>query len=248
MKKILIFTVMLLIIPFTLLQAQIDTLKVGQTFKNYKNLKPSVSKYMLYSEKAGKYSPVDVVWVREVQFLNENGKDIVIVRQQLDAKDTLQSSVKTAVLTANTFVPIRDVTENTLSRMTTSFSEAKVSLSMDSLKTGANRKMEVDLKVAGYDFEADEELFSILPLKENYKVAIPFYQPGTGRPSKYYLYEVTGTEFIDLPDGGKIECWKIQSQYTGGTSAWWISKKNQQFIKQQRARADGGFLNKVRLM
>ncbi len=108
-------------------------------------------------------------------------------------------------------VPISHVSENLATKMSSAFSGQKVFLSLDSMKSGTNRKLEVGLGVAAFDFESDEELFALLPLKENYKVVIPFYQPGTNRPAKYYVYEVTGTEFINLPDGSKMECWKIQS-------------------------------------
>ncbi len=100
MKRISLL-ILVAVLPCVVLFAQIDTLKPGQPLKNFKYLKPSVSRCTLFSEKGGKYTPTDIVWTRRLEFAKENGEDVVVVRQQMDCRDLFQSSTKVSILKTN---------------------------------------------------------------------------------------------------------------------------------------------------
>jgi len=227
-----------LLIPLILSQTisvkgqSVDTLKLGENL--IANVSNSVSRYLVVTVNNDKPLPVSIVERTVKVNPAKNSFSSTIRSFNLD---TTKNDVRTSVALVRGILPVSNAVSNGPVTMTTLFSKDSILLKMDSIKTGTSRKLSFHQLLKGYDFELDYEMLASLPWKEQYKVAIPFYQPGTKGNAKYYLYEVVGSEDYKADGYPAISCWKIMSKsYTSGLCTWWISKKDKQVLKESRER------------
>ncbi|RZL05132.1 MAG: hypothetical protein EOO89_27125, partial [Pedobacter sp.] len=74
MKRTLLL--LALLVAAHAVNAQVDTIRVGQPFKNFKLLEPTNRQYLRYLLTNGKRLPVDL-WTRSVTFEQVNGKQLL---------------------------------------------------------------------------------------------------------------------------------------------------------------------------
>ena len=100
------------------------------------------------------------------------------------------------------------------------------------------QKNESDFKKSFASFRlnwhSDLIVFTMLPYKTGRSFLMPFYDPGFGEPANE-IYSVIGSETLIEHDGEKTDCWILNIEFTSqpGYQRFWISKKNQQILKEE---------------
>jgi hypothetical protein len=87
-------------------------------------------------------------------------------------------------------------------------------------------------RVMAYNAVMEQYIIQGLPLKNGYKVVIPFINPGahSGKGLFFTQLEVMGEESLETA-AGNILCWKLNFKNEKGNLVQWVSKKDQQLIK-----------------
>jgi hypothetical protein len=118
------------------------------------------------------------------------------------------------------------------------------------LPDNAAKDFEVASPQPSFNFETDMEFIQALPLAAGYEASIVFTHPGGGPPAAY-LFKVAGSEVLDLPGGGKVDCWVVTADYNRPempVTRFWFAKGSQVMIKQLSPMPDGsGVIGKTLL-
>ncbi|MBO6497738.1 MAG: hypothetical protein JJ978_19385, partial [Roseivirga sp.] len=74
----------------------------------------------------------------------------------------------------------------------------------------------------------------VLPMSEGKTFVMNFYHPGSPTHPAFYNLKVEGSDKLTLPNGEKLDCWVIFTDY-GGTqpTRFWYTKKGQNFVKME---------------
>ncbi|MGB0521863.1 MAG: hypothetical protein ACPGJS_02825 [Flammeovirgaceae bacterium] len=229
-KTILVFVIFLSSIP--VLAQKIDTLKVGYEFPNFSKLQPNTVQELLIMEINGK-TQLTRVKTKTIAFKTVNGKSYLQFNHtwmEPKAKNASSFRYLCELKTLKPFTHIR----NTPSKGQEAFIFHETAIKSIATDTNyANRDFHLDLSEQVYNSEIDLETFSLLPIKKGYKVAMPFYHPG-GKAPTFYLLEVKKKTNLRMPDGTKVRCWLLYTDYGGKQpSYFWYTKKGHQFLKME---------------
>ena len=95
----------------------------------------------------------------------------------------------------------------------------------------------------------EEDVLRSIAWRKRLLIAIPFINPGAhfGKGLFYKQYRLIGDEILDLA-GSRIPCFQLRVESKNGDTSLWISKKDQQLLKQVRTMPNGDIVVKVRIM
>jgi hypothetical protein len=103
------------------------------------------------------------------------------------------------------------------------------------------------LESPAFNSELDIEIFSSLQLKKGFSTYLNLYHPGGASPPYYCEVRVERTEQLKLPNGRKLDCWVLFTDYGGIQPSWfWFTIGTQNFIKME-ADFQGNRLIKARV-
>jgi hypothetical protein len=220
-----------------------DTLLAGSELPRWKNLAERNYQYSIYTmDKRGQllfFSVMD----RSVRPHPVNGKDTWVSIQTYHSKGSVDTD--STVYMARTYMPVSYRTQipSEGHREEVDFEGSKIMARIIYKDSAVIRDQSVGTPV--YSVVTDEDLFQALPWKEGYEITVPGVNPGAhfGKGKSYTTYKVIGEEDLSGPSGISIPCWKI----TSGPSTYWISKKNQELIRQQFTMSNGNTFWKMRM-
>jgi hypothetical protein len=243
--KIVLLTLILYPIDSNLFaQDKFDTMRIDGSKVNTKVLKPSSNRYLVYFKK-GKDMPRTNVsfWTRNIEYAVYNGKDVIVVTQQWEDKDTITHVVK-SICDRQSFSPIYQESWwnwNKGGSSTFDFVNMKALLNgkpLTDADTARNRrgpwrafKKACDQFV--FNWHLDLEVFPVLPFKEGKTFLIPFYDPGSQAPANV-AYTVINSASLDGYNSQKIDCWLLSHESKGNKEIFWISKKTREVLKLEQ--------------
>jgi hypothetical protein len=234
-------------------QAAVTPVPVGQPLARFDNLKPGAHRYLRFKQ-TGETVRVADVWTREVRFEDQDGQRRLHIVQHWDGVGATPSDRQLdSWFEVGTFRPLTHI------RRTQKDGVAKVEgydfkpdriVGLKDLTANAAKDFEVASPQPSFNFETDMEFVQALPLAAGYEASIVFTHPGGGPPAPY-LFKVAGSEVLDLPGGGKVDCWVVTTDYNHpemGVTRFWFAKTGQVMIKQISPLPDGsGVLGKTLL-
>lgn len=204
-----------------------DTLVVGEVFKNHQNIKEGKSTYILYREMGdGSLSPFGI---KRHTITKEGGK--LKVEQEIFAGDK-----KHYMETLIDPMTLETITHNrTTDKGLESYIYSREKVIANSELESINTDFSIDLEEPTFNFEIDFEFMKSIAWTENKTAAINFYHPGGSLQPMYYTFKVEGSEQFELADGKKIDTWRVFTDYNSGSKAWfWISKSTGEVVKQMQ--------------
>ncbi|NRA49759.1 MAG: hypothetical protein HRU12_11560 [Phaeodactylibacter sp.] len=232
MKKII---TLLGLLCSTLAMAQkTDTITVGTPFERYAQMEFGTYQMVTYTKMNGKtfFPSLKTITTKEI---NLSGKTYLSVKHLWVSGDSKMDGTFEYLCEPETLRPVQHIRKTTKKGIEAfSFLPEKV-ISLDTVKENALAGFNVPLEVPTYNWEIDIETYSLLPMKEGYKVVMNFYHPG-GSPPGYCLLEVEGSEVLSLPGRSQMDCWVLYTDYGGRQpTRFWYTKNTQQFIKMEGA-------------
>jgi len=231
MEKIIV-TLTFILCSFTIKAQKPDTIQVGHVFKHLQHLEMDTTRELIYTESNGstKFSAMKIKTVREVKI---KGKSYLEFQHKWMTGNEKSDGNFYFLCEPKTLRPIIHIRNTARAGIEAyQFSDSKVT-SLDSIEKNSVKDLNIDLEVPTYVWEIDLETYSLLPMKKGYQVVMNFYHPGGPEPD-YYLLSVEKDEKISLPDGSKLDCWVLYTNYGGKQeSRFWYSKKDQNFIKME---------------
>ncbi len=215
--------------------AQIDTISLTKKDLVISQLKPGLHQYLVYFERPKQKKIMSpMLWSRQVNFKQFQGKPAIEVIQNWYASDTLLNRYIYSINSREDFSPIFQYGKSARGIEAFDFERNRVSGS-DTVANNAQKDMDVKLTVPTLNWELDMEILSTLPYKRAGQVfVINFYHPGGRTEPLYYQYKVIGSEAIQGIDTPTIDCWQLKINYTETEWAiFWISKKYKEMLKMQ---------------
>lgn len=230
MKKIIALICMLYC---TAIMAQeVDTIRMGRTFKNYNQLEMGTMKEVIYTEVNGvtRFGAMKIKSVKEVEI---EGKKYLEFKHTWMSGNTDFNGDFYYLCEPQTLKPVLHI-RNTKQNGKEGFRFTETAITpLDSVKDNVVKDLNIQLEVPTYVWEIDLETYSLLPMKKGYQAVMNFYHPGGPAPA-YYTLKVEKDEKLKLPNGEVLDCWVLFTDY-GGTqpSRFWYTKKGQNFVKME---------------
>ncbi|CAN5242506.1 hypothetical protein BH10PSE3_BH10PSE3_22250 [soil metagenome] len=218
-------------------QAAVTPVPVGQPLARFANLKPGVHRYLRFKQ-AGDTIRVADVWTREIRFEDLDGQRRMHIVQHWDGVGAAPSDrALDSWFEIGTFRPLTHIRRSTKDGVTKvegfEFKPDRI-VGLKDLADNTVKDFEVASPEPSFNFETDMEFLQALPLAAGYEASIVFTHPGGGPPAAY-LFKVAGSEALDLPGGGKIDCWVVTADYNHPEmpiTRFWFAKGSQVMIKQ----------------
>ncbi len=230
------------------LSAQIDTISLTNKDLVISQLQQGLHQYLVYFEQPKKKKIImPMLWNRQVNFKQFQGKAAIEVVQNWYSNDTLQNRYIYSISSREDFSPIYHYGKNARGIEAFEFEQNRVSGS-DTVANNSKKEMEVKSTASTLNWELDMEIFSMLPFKiVGQTFVINFYHPGGKTEPMYYQYKVIGSEAIQGTNTSTIDCWQLKISYNETSWAiFWISKKSKEVLKMQEY-FGGGYRYKVKL-
>jgi hypothetical protein len=230
-------------------QAQTDTIRVKDKKLLTGVLKPGLKQYMVYRQIPEKNKNLNIsLWTREIKTGIHKNEPVFIVTQYWYAADTLQYRHITSVNRRSDFSPVYHL--ETIGPKTKAFNWYNDTVKgADTVAVNVAKGFTQALAMPVYNWNLDIETFEMLPLAAGKSFAIPFYDAGT-QPPKYVVYQVAGSEVLNLFGSVKTDCWKLvtKGEFNGRkyTQTFWITKKTHEFLKEEDA-FNGTYRYKIKL-
>lgn len=208
--------------------AQVDTLVVGETFKNHENIKEGKSTYILYREMGdGSLSPFGI----KRHTITKEGESLKVEQEIFSADQTHHMETLIDPLTLETTTHNRTSNKGLESYI---YSRKNV-VANPELEESINTDFSIDLSEPTFNFEIDFEFMKAIAWSDIEAAVINFYHPGGSLPPMYYTFTVEGSEQFELADGNQVDTWKIFTDYNSGSKAWfWVSKSTGEVVKQMQ--------------
>jgi len=234
-------------------QAAVTPVQVGQPLARFANLKPGVHRYLRFKQ-AGDTVRVADVWTREVRFDEQDGHRRLHIVQHWDGVGPAPSDRQLdSWFELGTFRPlthVRRTQKDGVARVEAYAFQPDRIVGLKDVADNAAKDFEVASPQPSFNFETDMEFIQALPLAAGYEASIVFTHPGGGPPAAY-VFKVAGSEILNLPGGGKIDCWVVTADYNRPdmpVTRFWFAKGDQVMIKQISPLPDGsGVLGKMLL-
>ena len=237
----------------TAVQAAVTPVPVGQPLARFANLKPGVHRYLRFRQSGDTIRVADV-WTREIRFEDQDGQRRMHIVQHWDGAGAPPSDRQLdSWFEVGTFRPlshIRRSQKDGVSKVEGFVFQPDRITGMKDLADNAAKDFEVASPQPSFNFETDMEFIQALPLAAGYEASIVFTHPGGGPPAAY-VFKVAGSETLDLPGGGKVDCWLVTADYNRPetpVTRFWFAKGSQVMIKQISPLPDGsGVIGKTLL-
>ena len=222
-------------------QAQIDSLNTANNKLLTQNLKTGTNTYLIYfqdSLNGPKYN--FSIWERSLSKKELSGNQVYQLDWKRFTSDKASTIEYEIILEAKTFTPISEKVAGEVQKPEKQFvkkhfiyNENKMYTNTDTSKHNQPEVKIEDLQHS-FNWEADLETFSILPLAKDKSFAICFYHPGSSTPQTYYLYKIVGRENVTF-NNQEISCWVLEIDYGSHNSKakFWIDKSTHQVLKTQ---------------
>lgn len=211
---------------------EIDTIRVGDHFKNFDQLPIGSMQYMIYAERGDTQRP-SVIMNAKTERIEHEGKEYIAISHIWNGADKKFNGRFYSLVKPKTFEPVIHIRESEAKGTEAYKFSKKALIALDTVSNNAEADYSLELDESIFNFEIDLETFSLLPLKQSYKAALHFFHPGStfGGPD-WYVIEVIGSEELILPGGKKVDTWILYMDYNGTQpTKFWYTKKNQEFIK-----------------
>lgn len=211
---------------------EIDTIRVGDHFKNFDQLPIGSMQYMIYAERGDTQRP-SVLMNAKTERIEHEGKEYIAISHIWNGAEKKFNGRFYSLVKPKTFEPVIHIRESETKGTEAYKFSPKSLIALDTVSNNAEAGYNLELEESIFNFEIDLETFSLLPLKQGYKAALHFFHPGStfGGPD-WYLIEVIGSEELTLPGGRKVDTWILYMDYNGTQpTKFWYTKKNQEFIK-----------------
>jgi hypothetical protein len=211
----------------------VDTIHLDRKQLLIKYLKPGTSQYLVsfHGPKLEKLMNVSI-WQRTVAFSNFQSQEAIVITQQWSSPDSAFNRSLLSVSEKATLRPIYHYAKSSRSGIEAfNFSRDNIA-GADSVANNQRKNWSLPLEVPTLNWELDIEILALLPYKANKTFAVNFYHPGSKTPPKYYLYQVIGSETIEVAGQQKVDCWQLRIDYDAKSHAiFWVSKKNRELLK-----------------
>lgn len=215
------------------LQAQsIDTIRVGHKFSMINQLEMGTTHDIIYMELDGAVRSVSLK-TKTTETININGIDYLAFTHQWATGNPETSGDFYYLCEPETLKPVQHI-RNTKRNGKEAFSfQGMKIVGLDSAKDNSHKDFRFELIEPTFNWEIDLETYSLLPMKDGYEAVMNFYHPGGSAPNFYHL-KIIGSENLILPNGSKMDCWILFTDY-GGTqpTRFWYTKVNQNFVKME---------------
>jgi hypothetical protein len=234
-------------------QAAVTPVPVGQPLARFANLKPGAHRYLRFRQ-VGDTIRVADVWTREVRFEDQDGQRRLHIVQHWDGVGATPSDRQLdSWFEVGTFRPLTHVRRSQKDGVSKvegyAFQPDRI-VGLKDIPDNAAKDYDVASPQPSFNFETDMEFLQALPLAKGYVASIVFHHPGGGPPAAY-LFKVAGSEVLELPGGGKVDCWVVTADYNhpeAPVSRFWFAKGGQVLIKQVSPLPDGsGVMGKTLL-
>ncbi|UZR96532.1 hypothetical protein [Chondrinema litorale] len=239
MKHIFLFLLIGLIVFNS--YSQTDSLNTQNNKLLIEKIQTGTNSYLVYfqdSLNGPKYN--FSIWERSLSKKELSGKQVYQLDWKRYTSDKVSAIEYEIILDAKTFTPISEKVAGEVLKPEKQFIKKHFIYNANNMytnkDTSKHNQPEVNIKNLKHSFnwEADLETFSILPLAKSKSFAICFYHPGSSTPPAYYLYKVIGSENVTF-NNRKINCWVLEIDYRNHNSKakFWIDKSTHQVLKTQ---------------
>lgn len=220
-----------------------DTIRVDASKINTSVLIPGTHRYLVYFRMSKNATRIMTqFWTRTIDKTVENGKQVIVIKQEWEDKDTIVHST-TSVCDAITMQPLahkswwkgRGAAELNFTTNEFMYNGAPVS-AVDTVKNLKTMYTAFQSAQGRFflNWHLDLEVFPTLPYRKGVTFLIPFYDPGISTPLMEVDYTVTGSAMLTGYDQQKVDCWLLTHETKGNKEVFWISKKTREVLKLEQ--------------
>jgi len=229
-------------------------LEVGQPLVQSSLLEASTHRYVRYLVTTDGARKLLDIWSRRltVEVPPAGGQRAIHIHQRWDRADGTRVLAQDSWFEEGTLRPLTHVQRVDQDGKATisgfRFTDREI-VGMKDLTGNRQADFKLDQDEAHFNFIYDQELLQTLPLTGGRQFDIPFYDPGADRAPNRYKFVVAGSARVRGPDGKSIDCWLVTTDYNKGKikARFWLAKRNQIVIREERYLDDGSLLLKALL-
>ncbi len=233
-------------------QAAVTPVPVGQKLARFDTLKPGVHRYLRYKQTGETITAADV-WTREIRVEDQDGQRRMHIVQHWDGTGPTPTNKQLdswfEIGTFRPYTHVRRTQKDGVWKVEGYAFQPDRIVGLKDLESNVAKDFEVASPQPSFNFEVDMEVLQALPLAAGYAASIVFTHPGGGPPAAY-VFKVAGSETLDAPGGGKIDCWVVTTDYNRPDmplSRFWFAKRGQVMVKQVSTLPDGSAIGKLLL-
>jgi hypothetical protein len=212
-----------------------DTIRVRDNKLKTSRLRTGTHDYVVFLEDSlGNRSRMSI-WTRDLQYETIYGEEMIVVRQRWHSDDSMSKRNLVSYSRKKTFEPVFQKAGSKIGIDAFNFYGDKIT-GADTVPGSRNKKFSIVQQEPAFNWELDLEMLSTLPYAKGKSFVLPFYQPGSQRPAKFYTYAVTGTRIIETWNGSKEDCWVLEVIYNPDTKSraeFFISRKSYDVLKMR---------------
>lgn len=225
-----VYFIVLLTVPYCV-QAQDNLITPANKKLQMKFLKPYKSSFDVIVQNNGKKKDYGLL-IDEVKIIEMNGEKYFERIQKMPDINLVDTSINNF----NDLSPVSHAGNNLSGYLHLNFGKSKVTGEKYLSKNDSLIKINTKMPTPYFDSNMFEVVLRLLPLDNNFKGAVPYYQFETGGYTIYSV-KVIGSEELKNPDGTTENSWILETSYNDSRSDIYISKKTREVLKKMVIRS-----------
>ena len=226
-KNVLLILFYVFIACTSLINGQTELITPKSNQLQIKYLKPSEVSFKVIMESNGNKKDLGLL-IDQIKIIEWNGNKCIERIQQMPNINLIDTSINNI----NSLSPVFHAGHNPSGYMRLNFETTTVTGEKYFSNKDSLIKFNTKMPAPYFDSNMFEVILSLLPLSDNFKAQIPYYEFESGGYT-IYKAKVNGSKKVKNPKGSFENTWILETEHNGTRSVFYISKSKREILKKE---------------